>query len=250
MVESTFTNLFSRASFVFAGTVTSLGESSLQVLASRPGLAVVRFDRGFLVNPVLGKLEGQPITVQLTGENVGAGTLARGQRLIFFATGWVHGEHVAVSALAWLPADSKTEKELSRFMASLPERHLSERIAAAVLIVHGTVKEIARATDIPRTASEHDPYWMRAVIEVVEALKGEADGSGRQKRATAALLFPGTGDIAFRKVPRPKLHQDAVFLLHPATSPPMPQNAHVAPDSADIQPVSELPTIRRLLGSE
>jgi hypothetical protein len=250
MVESTFTNLFSRASFVFAGTVTSLGESSLHVLRSRPGLAIVRFDRGFLVNPVLGKLEGQPITVQITGENVGTGKLARGQRLIFFTTAWVHGEHVAVTALTWLPADAKTEKELIRFMASLPERHLSERIATAELIVHGTVKEIARAADIPRTATEHDPYWMRAIIDVIEALKGEPDVPGRQKRATAALLFPGSRDIAFRDVPRPKLHQEAVFLLQRAATPPMPQNAHVAPDPADIQPASELPTIRRLLGGE
>jgi hypothetical protein len=235
-----------RSSFIFTGTITAPGRSSLRVLTSRPGLAVARLERGFLINPVLGNLDGRPITVRLAQE--GAGAVRAGDRLVFFATAWVHGEEIAVAELARLPADAKTEQEVARAVAKLPELHLSQRIAAAALIVQGTVTEIARATNIPRTGSEHDPAWMRASIEVQTVLKGEiAQSPARRKSASVTLLFPGSRDIAFKDVPRPAKGQKAVFLLHRGGSP-VPASEHVAPDPADIQPTSALPTVRRLIG--
>jgi hypothetical protein len=248
MIANTLSILVERASFIFAGTVTSLGESSLRVLPSRPGLAVVRFDRGFLINPVLGKLDGRPITVQLARDGKEFATLAKGQRAIFFTTAWVHGEQIAVSELARLPADAKTAEEVTRMVASIPERHLSDRIASSVVIVHGTVTEISRAKEIPRSPSEHDPDWMRALIEVVEVLKGKTEGRGApNKVGSVALLFPGSRDLAFRDTPRPTRGQEAIFLLHQAAVQ-VTATAYVAPDSADIQPPGELATVRRLIG--
>ncbi len=239
-------SLVLRSSFIFTGTITAPGRSSLRVLTSRPGLAVARLDRGFLINPVLGNLEGRPITVRLAQE--GAGAVRAGDRVVFFATAWVHGEEIAVAELARLPADEKTEQEVARAVAMLPELHLSQRIAAAALIVQGTVTEIARATDIPRTGSEHDPAWLRASIDVQTVLKGEiVQSPARRKSASVTLLFPGSRDIAFKDVPRPAKGQKAVFLLHREGSP-VPASEHVAPDPADIQPTSALPTVRRLIG--
>lgn len=239
-------SLVLRSSFIFTGTITATGRSSLRVLTSRPGLAVARLDRGFLINPVLGNLDGRPITVRLAQE--GAGAVRAGDRVVFFATAWVHGEEIAVAELARLPADEKTEQEVARAVAMLPELHLSQRIAAAALIVQGTVTEIARATDIPRTGSEHDPAWLRASIDVQTVLKGEiVQSPARRKSASVTLLFPGSRDIAFKDVPRPAKGQKAVFLLHRDGSP-APAIAFVAPDPADIQPTSALPTVRRLIG--
>ncbi len=233
-----------RSSFIFTGTITGPGRSSLRVLTSRSGLAVARLDRGFLINPVLGNLDGRPITVRLAQE----GAVRAGDRVVFFATAWVHGEEIAVAELARLPADEKTEQEVARAVATLPELHLSQRIAAATLIVQGTVMEIARATNIPRTGSEHDPAWLRASIEVQTVLKGETVQSPtRRKSASVTLLFPGSRDIAFKDVPRPAKGQKAVFLLHREGSP-VPASEYVAPDPADIQPTSALPTVRRLIG--
>jgi len=237
-------SLVLRSSFIFTGTITAPGRSSLRVLTSRPGLAVARLDRGFLINPVLGNLDGRPITVRLAQE----GAVRAGDRVVFFATAWVHGEEIAVAELARLPADKKTEQEVARAVAMLPELHLSQRIAAAALIVQGTVTEIARATNIPRTGSEHDPAWLRASIDVQTVLKGEiAQSPARRKSASVTLLFPGSRDIAFKDVPRPAKGQKAVFLLHREGSP-VPASEHVAPDPADIQPTSALPTVRRLIG--
>src|SRR5947208_2819384 len=107
MSETTILDTIQRASFIFAGTVTASTGSSLRALPARPGLAVVRFERGFLVNPVLGKLEGRPITVRLAQEGTGASAVRSGHRLLFFTTAWVHDEQIAVTELARLPADEK-----------------------------------------------------------------------------------------------------------------------------------------------
>jgi hypothetical protein len=244
---ATVAALVQSSSFVFAGTVTSPGQSSLPVLEARPGIAIVRFDRDFLVNPVLGELGGRPITVKLAQGGVGAGAVREGQQFIFFATAWVHGKEIAVTEVSRLPADDKTEEEVTRAVAALPELHLTERVASAAFVVYGVVTEIQRATDVPGTASEHDPAWMRASIEVREVLKGGDNQAGDGKQAHASLLFPGSGDIAFRNAPRVSVGQEAVFLLHRGAGR-LPQADLIAPDPADVQPVEALPTIRRLIG--
>src|ERR1700722_2905832 len=157
--------LAERSSFIFAGTVTSIGPSPLQVLAPVGALAIVRFDRGFLTNPVLGDLAGRPITVQMAQKPT-PNTSVVDQRFIFFATAWVHGKEIAVTEIGRLSDTPENEQEVARIVASLPQNHLNERIASAVLIVHGRVRDIARAADIPGTGTEHDPLWMRAFIEV------------------------------------------------------------------------------------
>jgi hypothetical protein len=248
MDEMSVLDALRRSSFVFAGTVTAETGSSLRILPARPGLAVVRLERGFVINPVLGKLDGRPITVRLAQNRAGGAGVRSGQRVLFFATAWVHGEEIAVSEVIRLPADEKTEQEVAQIVASLPERHLSERIAMATLIVHGTVTDISPATDVPGIPSEHNPEWMRAVIRVQKVLKGkpESDSAGSPDGAVT-LLFPGTHDRAFLNVPRPSRKQTAVFLLHRGSGM-LPPGSLIAPDPADIQPEDELPTIRRLLG--
>jgi len=247
---SSLLNLVERSSFIFAGTVTSSGPSPVPVLASLPGLAVVRFDRGFLVNPVLGNLGGRPITVQLARDANAVDASVLKQRFIFFSQAWVHGKEIAVTEIGRLADTEANEKEVARIVASLPANHLNERIAASALIVQGRVREIERAADIPRTGSEHDPYWMRAVIEVSETIKGETPARGKSKTATVALLFPGSGDHAYRNVPRPSVNQEAVFLLHAGDARFVPKNTYIAPDIADIQPPNSLPAIRRSLGAK
>jgi hypothetical protein len=239
--------LAERSSFIFAGTVTSIGPSPLQVLAPLGALAIVRFDRGFLTNPVLGDLAGRPITVQMAQKPT-PNTSVVDQRVIFFTTAWVHGQEIAVTEIGRLPDTKENEAEVARIVASLPKTHLSERLAAAVIVVHGTVTKIERATEIPGIGSEHDPYWMRAEIKVKELLKGGGT-TGARKSGTVVLLFPGSGDVAFRNVPRPSLKFEAVFLLHTGAGPLAKLEAHIAPNPADVQLPSQVTAIRRLLAA-
>lgn len=244
---SSLLSLAERSSFIFAGTITTLGPSPLEVLASLGSLAVVRFDRGFLTNPVLGNLVGRPITVKLAQTPASKASVVD-QRIIFFTTAWVHGKEIAVNEIGRLPDTKENEQEVANVVADLPKLHLSERLAAADIVVHGTVSKIERATEIPRTGSEHDPYWMRADIKVMEVLKGGGSSNRTRRAGTVVLLFPGSKDIAFRNVPKPSLKQEAVFLLHKGDGSLAKLGEYFAPDPADIQPPRQIATIRRLLG--
>ncbi len=244
-----------RSSFIFTGTVTDRGRSMLKVLQPRPDLVVARFDRAHRVNPMLGKLDGKPITVLLA-----KGAAAEpGQRLLFFAESWVHSDHIAVREHAHLPADDRTEAEVTRVIASLPERHLQERVASAILIVRAAVREVVRATEIREPLTEHAAEWMRALLEADEVLKGTLPGhpagtsQPRARRDASAkgpvtLYFPRSLDKAWRDWPKLKPDQSAIFLLH-APRPPVPTTAFIAPDPADVQPPGAVDTIRRLLGA-
>jgi hypothetical protein len=243
-----------RSSFIFSGTIAARGRTMLKVLQSRPDLIVARFDKALRVNPMLGPLEGKPITVLLSKGS----SVEPGQHLLFFAESWVHGAHIAVREHAHLPADDKTETEVIRMIASLPERHLQERVASAILIVQAVVREVTRATEIREPITEHAAEWMRAMIEAHEVLKGTLPGQppgnpqARARREAAVkapltLYFPQGLDKAWRNWPKLKPEQSAVFLLH-APRPPVPSTAFIAPDPADVQPDSAADTIRRLLG--
>jgi hypothetical protein len=244
-----------RSSFIFSGTVTARGRSMLKVLQPRPDLIVARFDKALRVNPMLGPLDGKPITVLLSKGS----SVESGQNLLFFAESWVHGDHIAVREHAHLPADDKTENQVLQMIASLPERHLQERVASAILIVQAVVREVTRATEIREPITEHAAEWMRATIELREVLKGSLPGQpaggpqARARRDAAArasltLYFPQGLDKAWRDWPKLKPAQSAIFLLH-TPRPPVPSTAFIAPDPADVQPDSAADTIRRLLGS-
>jgi hypothetical protein len=248
MEEATMLGLLDRASFVFSGTVAEPLGSSLRVIPPRPGTAVVRLERGFVVDPALGNVEGRPITVRLAKEGAGGQEVREGERLVFFATAWVHGEEIAVVELARLPADEQTEKEVAKVVESLPERHLAARIASAEVVVHGTVRRVVKAK-LPITGSEHDPFWMEASIEPQEVMKGEAAAAPRSRgrRAGLVFVFPGTMDRAFREWPRPSAGDSAVFLLHSGLGIGLPEGFLIAPDPLDVHPAQALPTIKRLL---
>ncbi|MFZ1009678.1 MAG: hypothetical protein WAN65_22760 [Candidatus Sulfotelmatobacter sp.] len=243
MASTDLTELVLRSTFIFAGTVESIGKSSVNVLNGRPGLAIARFDRPLRVNPVLGNLKGRPITVLIAK----GGKVSPGEQLIIFANSWVHGEQIAVVESAQLALNPETERAVSDIVASLPERHLQERIASAVLIVDGVVKSVARAPEAPETASEHTPYWMRALIEIREVLKGQPEQT-KATREEVQLYFPGSMDRRFQDVPKPKAGQSAIFLLH-TPSGKFPPPGLVAPDPADVQPPEQLDAIRALIGA-
>ena len=235
---STTLDLVLRSTFIFSGTVVRLNQSSVKVLKPRPGFAVVRFDRAIRVNPVLGNLDGRPITVQL----VKGAAVQPGQELIFFANSWVHGEEIAVAEVAHLEADSKTEREVAKTVDSLPQNHLASRVASATLIVTGTVTRVAPA-GIPEPITEHAAQWMRATIQVQQVLKG-SDATRAKERLQ--ILFPASLDPLWRNYPKLAARQRAIFLLHSTTLKRLPPATLMLVDPADVQPTSEAGTIREM----
>jgi hypothetical protein len=240
-------DLVQAATFIFTGTVSAVSASALPVVPNGPDVVVARFERALQVNPMLGDLTGQPITIRLArGSKLGFG-----ERWIFFANSWIHGETVAVTEVAHLPADKVTEDAVTSAMRSLPERHLQERVASASLIVLATVRRVA-AAGIREPATEHAADWQRASLEVESVLKGElpeATGGARRSRQSRALdvVFPASLDKAWREWPKLTNGQSAIFLLRPATVPRLPPDNLVAPDPADVQPPSEAQAISALV---
>lgn len=236
------------STFIFAGTVISRGASSVKTVPAAADLAVVTFRRAFRVNPMLGDLAGRPITIRLAE---GAKVL-RGEQLIFFANSWVHGEEIAVTEAAHIPDNADAEREVDDLVASLPARHLAERVASALLVVEGTVRAVDPA-GIWEPVTEHAADWQQAWIAITAVLKGSLPppripGSVALADGSVVLFFPEGNDPIWRPWPKVAPEQSGVFLLHPAERPlPLPPGALVAPDPADVQPADTLQEVRNLL---
>jgi hypothetical protein len=230
------------ATFIFLGTVLAPGEPSVRILAGRPGLVLARFERAFRVNPMLGDLTGQRITVGLPP----GATVREGENVVFFANSWVHGEAIAVSALAYASADADSEGEVLKALAALPGLYRERRVASADLIVQGTVGEV-RAADIEQPISEHMAQWMQAEVAVAAVLKGrlpEPSSGAGEATASVTVWFPEDTDSSWGQWPKLTRGQRAVFLLHHATRRPLPPTALTLPDPDDVQPSGKARAIR------
>ena len=97
--------------------------------------------------------------------------MRRGEQLIFFANSWVHGEEIAVTEAAHIPDNADAEREVDDLVASLPARHLAERVASALLVVEGTVRAVDPA-GIWEPVTEHAADWQQAWIAITAVLKG------------------------------------------------------------------------------
>jgi hypothetical protein len=228
------------ATFIFEGTVLGTGQPSVAILEGRPGLAVARFERGLRVNPLLGDLNGRRITV---GLQKGSG-VREGERLIFFANSWVHGEEIAVLSLAQVPADDRAEQEVQEALKGLPQLYLQRRVAGAELIVQGEVEGVKPA-ELEQPVSEHMATWMIATISVSSVIKGKGE-----PKSSIEVFFPENTDFRWRDWPKLKRGQRGVFLLHGATRGPLPLGALTLPDPLDVQPAGSARSIRELVAAQ
>jgi hypothetical protein len=241
--------LVDRATFIFKGTVLSVGQSSVGILIGRPGLVVARFDEAFRVNPMLGDLTGHKITV---GTAPGS-ELRKGEQLIFFANSWVHAEAIAVSAIAQVAADERIEAEIAAALKELPALYLARRVASAPAIVQGIVERVSKAT-VDQPVSEHMASWMRAEIVVRTVLKGAASevtgvtaSADARSSAGLELFFPADTDDRWQSWPKLTKGQRGTFLLHHPPFGPLPDSAWTLPDRDDVQPASAAKTIQKIV---
>jgi hypothetical protein len=231
--------LVARATFIFVGTVTARGRSSVRDLPPRPDLVIAKLEQQLRVDPVLGDLTGQLITVLPAAGS----KLAVGSPHIFFANSWVHAEAIAVVAIANPVADGKTEELVKKAVDDLPRRRLAARVAQAKLIVHAVVASVEKAAEIPEPIGEHRPDWRRARLRVEDVMKGEPQRS--QARAVV-VYFPGSDDIAYRNTPKLGRGDAGVYLLH-EPPPRLPPDAFVVPDPLDVQTAGRKDEIRSMV---
>jgi hypothetical protein len=232
--------LVREASLIFSGTVVELGASSVSNLAPRDNFAVVRVDNPLRSDPALGDLRRRKITVEL----LEPGELQPDERVIFFTLNWIHGGGIAAREVTHL--ETQQEDEVAAEVARLPERHLAERLAGAILVV---VAEVTETKPTPFDVRwRNAPQWATASFRIVEALRG-------QPIENLVVLFPTSGRPMWTPSPRLTKGQRAIFLLHrPPDWPPLPDSGATLTsavftvlDPADVQPESQRPLIERLL---
>ena len=232
--------LVSDSRFIFSGTVVELGSSSVPNLPPRSNFALVRIDHPLRSDPALGNLRGKLVTVALHDR----GELRPAEKVVFFTLDWIQGGGIAVRELAHV--DVVREEEVAKEVARLPERHLANRLADAILVVIADVTEI-RPT--PFDIRWRDaPQWAAATLRILKVLRG-------QPIQIPTALFPTSGRPLWARSPRLKRGQRSIFLLHlPSDWPPLPESgetpllAFTLLDEADVQPESQLALVEKLLG--
>ena len=228
------------SSLIFSGTVIEVGASSVTNLPPRDNFAVVSVDNPMRFDPALGDLRRRKITVALLKR----GELQPDEKAVFFTLDWIQGGGIAVREVAHLPA--RQEDAVAAEVKRLPERHLAERLASAMLVVMAEVSEIKPTPFDIR--SRDAPQWATARFRNLEALKG-------QPIENMVALFPTSERPIWARSPRLKRRQRGIFLLHrPPDWPPLPDlgptiisAVYTLLDQADVQPESQRPLIEKLL---
>lgn len=196
------------ARFIFAGVIVQEGASGLSSVPASATTAIVRVERIHLAATDLQNQLGQQVTVLDTATR---GAENDGPRRVFFTNPILFGETVGVRQIAQL-SEPRDLDSLEKWMAQLSEdantQSLREHLASADAVVHGRVKSSHRVSQTTaETASEHDPDWWAAEVEVIKALKGE-------HKKNVQIRFPKSQDIRWYRVPKPHDGQVAIFILH------------------------------------
>lgn len=228
------------SNLIFSATVIKLRASSVANLPPRDNFAVVRVDNPLRSDPALGDLRRREITVELLKQ----GELQQLERMIFFTLNWIQGGGIAAREVKHL--ETEQENDVAAEVARVPERHLAERVASAIMIVVAEVSETKpTAFDI---RWRNAPQWATASFRNVEALRG-------QPAENMLVVFPTSGRPMWARSPRLAKGQRGIFLLHrPPDWPPIPDLGttlisakYTVLDPMDVQPESQLSLIEKLL---
>jgi len=228
------------AHIVFVGHVMKTRASNLQQLAATAATALVRVDEVIDVPPALAGIKGDTVVVEFAQPDA----MKPNEEAIFFTTGLLYGEHLAVREIGRLPravgADA-VRKQLQLVRERKSEAALTERVTSAPLVVTGKVVRIVKPSPgHPR--SEHDPELATAMVEVIGTIKGAARGE-------VAIIFSQSGDERWLRSPKLSVGEEAVFLPHPEDKLKLPPGNYVL-DPLDVQPIGQAATIKSLAGGK
>ncbi len=251
--------LIAQSDIVFSGTVSEVGAASFEQVPVDAGTLVVEVDRVYLAPAALALETGDRITVALKEP----GSLARGARATFFATGWILGDGIAVREVGHrVAASTGGSGEASALPLTMEQAEemvadarLSQRLASADMVVVGRVVEVRAGSQEAflqheaKRITEHDPEWREAVIAVESGLKNASAGE------TVVVRFPASIDIRWYAVPKLQEGQEGTFILQRdavsgatmAMQAGAQVPAYTALKSQDVLPAAEAPKVRALM---
>jgi hypothetical protein len=233
------------------GKVTQVQAASMPGVPVSEHTVVVHVDETLWAAPTLDNFTGKDVTVYL----IKPGSAEVGQTWVFFTNGWLYGKGLAVQEVGRLEAkENRVEgvggpDELRKALVELrqkeTDRSLVARMARAPLVISGKVVSTRPAPGGRRQASEHDPDWWEAVIEVSSTEKGST--AGKQ----VVVKYPNSKDELW--IDSPKFHegQEGVWILQvnqtEKGSPRLRTEGYTALSPLDFQPKERMERTMRLL---
>ena len=225
------TALARRARLIFLGTVLRLNAATIREIEDKRRTVVARLDEIEKGPPMMAAHVGREITVKLaTGEKARAG-----ERVRFFANGWIFGESIAVESVGHTRLEpsrmTRVTAAASRHDAPSVKRRfetsdLEERLDGADVVVRGRVlggqlpgsaRAVARAAAAEsapaRPISEHDPEWRDAIVQV------ESVDKGAPRKNQIVVRFPASDDVRWHRAPKFTPGQEGTFILRRAAPP-------------------------------
>ena len=260
------------AVFVFKGTIKQLKASNVKQAPASDRTAIVTVNQVIDAPANLAAYEGQDITVELSSPR----KVRVGQKLIFYATGWLYAETIAVRSLR---EEADAGEAMTHHLDATVQRDQREtraRFDGADLVISGRV-EAVRLPNVGATGkkkattrnesstrvSEHDPKWREAIIDVEHVHKGSLS------KGRVIVRFPSSTDVAWRHAPKFEAGQQGYFVLHkenrssarrPSASKKSEQESsgsatasvetYIARDPHDFQRYNEIGGIKSLIESE
>ena len=225
--------------FIFAGTFERPGGSNLARIPGSGQTALVRVREVIEQPAVFQPLGGLLVTVMLADSS----GVVEGGQAVFFATGYLYGENLAVSEVARLSErfDLDTVRKLvTQVRQAEADEALAGRLASAASVVSGVVREV-RPMPPGEEREEHSASWVLATLEVDTALKG---------RPAMEVYFAADTDNFWRNTPKLAPGEKGIFLLQPSRDRDLPAGSSVVIHSQDVQPLTELERVRGLLRTE
>ena len=204
--DSSFVDLVRRSGFIFQGTVKAIGASTPSIVRES-NTAVVSVDRVLEALPPATNRAGHDVTVRLRKP----GEMQPGQKATFFTYLYAGGASQGLEEVAILPIQEPAglESRIRAARQTLADQALKARLANAELVVVGVVGEAKPTEEALNPASEHDPLWWRAPIQVSSVEKGRASG------ASVMVNMATNFDYLWAQAPKLKAGDRGIFLLQP-----------------------------------
>jgi hypothetical protein len=238
--ESALTQLISKASFVFRGTVREL-HASTPSIPTEERTAIVHVDEVIDASADMPGYNGKDVTVRLLNPEA----TPKGSQRTFFTEPYSFGHTTGVNEIASQPVQERAAlaRDIQAARQKLADNAFAKQLASAELVVVATVGEVGQPEGDRKheLESEHNPLWLPAILRVEKVLKG-------QPTTTARVFFASSKDVMWVRSPKLKREQQGIFLIRRFELPYFPPPGFVVVDPVDFQDLQQLDRVVRLLG--
>jgi hypothetical protein len=240
-----FEELVEQSQFVFKGTVTKLSAATLPQIRATASTIIVKVDEVVHAPPAtLEDYRGKEVTVLLDRP----GTVRTGEQFIFFTTSWMLGSSIAVREVGRAQPDPDvaiTRRRVAEAHTTVADNKLQNRLKDAELVVVGRVSAVRPAPENIRrgSASEHDPDWSEAVIQIESVVKGQID------EASLVVLFPSSRDVMWESAPKFREGEEGTWAFRRERMRGLPPTYEyfTALNPRDFHSKDQLDRVRRLV---